>query len=78
MAVVAIAGCISGGYVWLRPTEPSDVHYHDATTTIAGHVIPDTSPVFWIIVSLTLAVFLGLCAGVIAFVVRTVSAIGRR
>lgn len=78
MAVVAVAGWIAGGYVWLRPPEP--LHWHDfhATITIAGHVIPHTSPVFWIIVSLALAMFLGLCTGVIALVVRTVSAIGRR
>jgi hypothetical protein len=76
MAVVAVAGGIAGGYVWLRPTEPG--HLHDFYIIIAGHVIPHTSPVFWIITSLTLAVFLGLGAGVIALIVRTVSAIGRR
>ena len=78
MAVVAVAGWIAGGYVWLRPPEPGALHDSYATIMIAGHVIPHTSPVFWIIVSLALAVFLGLCTGVIALIVRTVSAIGRR
>ncbi len=83
MALVAFVAMIFGVYVWLFPPDVIDHDdiYHDViihevivTTNFAGHDIPHTSPMFWVVVCLKLAVL----AGLIAMIVRAWKAVGRR
>jgi hypothetical protein len=71
MAVILAGGLIAGGYVRLFPPEPRHWHDFHATIAIAGRAIPHTSPAFWVILSLALAVLVGLFAGLIKVIVRT-------
>jgi hypothetical protein len=76
MAIVAGAGLIAGGYVWLLPPG-TDLHRHDfhAFMYVGVYVVPHTSPAFWVILGLELAALMGLFVGFIAVFVRITKAI---
>ncbi len=75
MVAMAVAGLLLGGLAWsLRNQAP---HIHDMFIQIGPYVFWSTSPAFWVILGLGLAVLLGLMVGFIAITALTARAIGR-
>lgn len=69
MVAVALADLGAGAFVFFREDGGAHVHHsYYAQVEIGGHVFPHTSPVFWTALALTLALFIGLLAGLVAVV----------
>jgi hypothetical protein len=81
MGLVAAAGLIAGGYVWLFPADPSAnglTSTFTADVKVGGHWYRLTSSEFWAVLALALTVCLALLAASIAAVVWVVRVIRRR
>jgi hypothetical protein len=85
MAVVAIAGIVAGAYVWLFPPPPSVPgtnvivrHSFYASVEVGGYVFPHTSPIFWVILALILAIPLAIFAGIVAVIAWAVKGFKKR
>jgi hypothetical protein len=76
MVVVAVAGLIFGCLAWLLPS--LELHFHDAYIQVGPYVLWSTSPAFWAILLLVLALFVGLLVGFLAVIVCAAKAISRR
>jgi len=76
MVAVAVAGLLLGGLAWFLRNQAPDIH--DMFIQIGPYVFWSTSPAFWAILGLGLAVLLGLVVGFIAITALTARAIGRR
>jgi hypothetical protein len=75
MLVVAVAGFSLGGLAWFLRNQAFNIH--DMFFQIGPYVFRSTSPAFWAILGLGLAVLWGLVAGLIETVALTARAIGR-
>ena len=75
MLVAAVAGFSLGGLAWFLRNQES--HIHDMFLQIGPYIFPSTSPAFWAILGLGLAVLLGLMVGFIATIALMARAIGR-
>jgi hypothetical protein len=80
MVIVAAAGLVAGAYVWLLPPAPSTsvTRVYSLTVEVGGYAFPHTSPAFWIVLALALAVPMALVIGMIAAIVWAVKAFRRR
>ena len=75
MVAVAVAGLSLGGLAWLLRNQAP--HIHDMFIQIGPFVFWSTSPAFWAILGLGLAVLSGLLIGCIATIALAARAIGR-
>jgi hypothetical protein len=85
MAVVAIAGILTCAYVWLFPptksvpgTNAVFLHSFYASVVVGGYVFPHNSPIFWVILTLILAIPLAIFGGMIAVIARAVKVFKKR
>jgi len=76
MVVVAVAGLVFGCLAWVLPSLA--LHFQETYIEVGPYVFWSTSPAFWAILGLVLAVLGGLLIGFIAVMVFTARAIGRR
>lgn len=76
MVAVAVAGLSLGGLVWLLRNQAP--HIHDLFIQIGPYVFWSTSPAFWAILALGLAVLLGLLIGFTSTIALATRAICRR
>ncbi len=89
MSLVAITALLTAGFVWLHSlvewinllTPPSTsptalIVSSSFWVNIAGYEIPHTSPWFWVITGILLAVALGILALLVAAMLRAIRALG--
>jgi hypothetical protein len=75
MVAVAVAGLSLGGLAWFLRHQAPDIH--DMFIRTGPYVFRSTSPAFWAILGLGLAVVSGLMVGFIATIALMARAIGR-
>ena len=91
MSIVAITALLIVGFVWLHslvqwlnpltpPSTSSNALFYKSSYwfNVAGYEIPHTSPLFWVITGILLAVALGMVALLVVAMVRAIRALGRR